>query len=200
MVASPLDAATMHMPDIANAHEGSLSVLRYELPLAKIGEGGAASTVFGLPVDADFRQGNLRVHVLEADGLPSRADGSPCQPYATVAVAELTRRRTRRTRTIGSGPNITWGESFDFETTSACGQVVVDVWDKPSETQPADMLGKALLSLCDCRPGVPHTYFKHLLVGKVVIRVLFDFEELPTLEEEAMQYEAQKAAALKGPH
>ena len=33
----------------------------------------------------------------------------------------------------------------------------------------------------------------------VGIRVLFDFEELPTLEEEAMQYEAQKAAAIKGP-
>ena len=51
----------------------------------------------------------------------------------TVAVAELTRRRTRRTRTLGPGPSVAWGEAFDFEGTSACAQVVVDVWDESSE-------------------------------------------------------------------
>lgn len=195
----PLDAATMHMPEIGHAHEGSLSVMRYELPLAKTGEAGAASSVSGLPLDADHRPGYLRVHVLEAEGLASRIDGTACKPYATVAVAELTRRRTRRTSAAaGEGPSVQWGESFDFEGTSACAQVVVDVWDKPNDAQPADLLGKALLSLADCRPGVPHTYFKHLLEGKVVLRVLFDFGALPPLEEEQMQYEAQKSNALRG--
>ena len=45
--------------------------------------------------------------------------------------------------------------------------------------------------------GVPHTYFKHLLEGKLVLRVLFDFNELPPVEEERMQYEASYAAAMK---
>jgi hypothetical protein len=39
--------------------------------------------------------------------------------------------------------------------------------DKDAATKAAaDLLGKAVLSLSECRPGVPHTYFKHLLEGK----------------------------------
>ena len=194
MPAEALAAATRHLPQIADAQD--VSVLKYDLPLAKPGEAGAASSITGLPLDADHRPGNLRVHVLEADGLVSRADGTSCQPYATISVAELTRRRTRKPAPAGSGPSVQFGESFDFDGTSACAQVVVDVWDKPSEA-PADLLGKALLSLADCRAGVPHTYFKHLLEGKLVLRILFDFDELPPVEEERMQYEASYAAAMK---
>ena len=162
--------------------------MRYELPLARPGEG--ATTASGLPVDADHLPGNLRVRVVEAEGLASRPDGSACQPYATVTVAELTRRRTRRTRAPGPGPSIAWGEALDFEDTSACAQVVIDVWDQRKEGA-ADLLGKALLSLTDCRAGVPHTYFKHLLEGKLVLRLLFDFADLPTLADEQAAFEQQ---------
>ena len=182
------------MPGISDAPD--INVLKYELPLAKTGEAAAASSVTGLPLDADHRPGNLRVHIIEAEGLAMRADGTPCRPYATITIAELTRRRTRRVAAGGVGPSVQWGEAFDFEDTSACAQVVVDVWDKPSDA-PADLLGKALLSLSDCRCGVPHTYFKHLLEGKLVLRVLFDFDQLPPLEEEIMQYEASYQAAMK---
>ena len=188
----PLEAAALHMP-IGDARS-DVTVLKYELPVARTGE-SAATSASGLSADADHRPGNLRVHVLEAEGLATRADGSACKPYVTVAVAELTRRRTRRTAASGPGPSVQWTEAFDFEGTSACAQVVVDVWDQPTDG-PADLLGKALLPLADCRAGVPHTYFKHLLEGKLVLRVLFDFDELPTLEEEAAQYDAQYAAAL----
>ena len=60
------------------------------------------------------------------------------------------RRRTRKTTTKGAGPSVAFGEAFDFEATSACAQVVVDVWDQPS-SGPAELLGKALLSIADCR-------------------------------------------------
>jgi hypothetical protein len=189
-----MEAAALHMPQIGDARS-DVTVLKYDLPLAKVGDGAATSAASGLPLNADHRPGNLRVHVVEAEGLALRADGSACEPYATVAVAELTRRRTRRTAAPGRGPRVAWGESFDFEGTSACAQVVIDVWDRPTEG-PADLLGKALLDLSDCRPGVPHTYFKHLLEGKVVLRVLFDFGELPSVEEERAEYEAQYAAAM----
>ena len=178
-----------------------VTVLKYELPLARPGEGAAAS-VASVPLDADHTPGNLRVRVVEADGLGTRADGTACEPYATVSVAELTRRRTKRTRSPGPGPTVQWGEAFDFEGTSACAQVVVDVWDAATADGATggagpELLGKALLSLSECRAGVPHTYYKHLLEGKVVLRVLFDFNDLPTEAEEEAAYQSQYAAAMK---
>ena len=93
-----------------------------------------------------------------------------------------------------------FGDAFDFDGTSACAQVVVEAWDQPSDG-PADLLGKALLSVSECRAGVPHTYFKHLLEGKLVLRVLFDFDELPSLEEDKAQFAEQyKAAMQRRPH
>ena len=149
--------------------------------------------------DADHRPGNLRVRIVEAEGLATRADGSACIPYATVTVAELTRRRTRRTRTAGPGPSVTWGEAFDFDAASACAQVVVDVWDAAGEAGgSAELLGKAVLSVGECRAGVPHTYFKHLLEGKVVLRLLFDFADLPSHADEQAAYEAQYASTVRG--
>ena len=188
-----MDAARLHIPAMPT-EQPALRVLRYDLPLARPGEAAGALSL-ATDADADYRQGNLRVRVLNAEGLPARADGSACEPYATVVIAELTRRRTKRTRTA-SGSTFEWGEAFHFEATSACAQVVVDVWDRPSAAAPADLLGKAVLSLSECRPGVPHTYFKHLLEGKVVLRILFDFGELPSEEEEQAQYEADYAAAM----
>ena len=89
-----------------------------------------------------------------------------------------------------------WDEAFDFDTISACAQIVVDVWDQPGDG-PAELLGKALLSLSDCRPGVPHTYFNHLLEGKVVLRVLFDFAELPSPADELAAYGHQYDAMMR---
>ena len=158
-----MEAASLHIPNIASKPD--VTVLRYDLPLASVGS--SAGTVLG-DVNADFRPGALRVRVLEAEGLALRADGSDCEPFVTISVAELTRRRTRRTTIAGRGPNVEWAEHFDFEATSACALVIVDVWDQPTTDAPADLLGKAVLSLAECRPGVPHTYFKHLLEGKLV--------------------------------
>jgi len=72
----------------------------------------------------------------------------------------------------------------------------VDVWDQPAEG-PADLLGKAVLSLSECRVGVPHTYFKHLLEGKLVLRLLFDLDDLPSEEQEMAEFEAQYAASVR---
>jgi len=183
-----LDAATLHMPTMPIS---DAKVLRYDLPLARPGEAAGASS--SLTAEADHTPGNLRVRIIEAEGLATRADGSHCEPYVTVAVAELTRRRARRTACARAGSNV-WQEAFDFDATSACAQVVVDVWDRPS-SGPAELLGKAVLSLSDCRPGVPHTYFKHLLEGKLVLRLLFDTADLPSEAEELAQFEAEYAAA-----
>ena len=158
-----MDTAALHIPSLGSASD--VKVLRYDLPLARAGEAVGASGL--TDASADHQPGNLRVRIIEAEGLASRADGSACEPFVTVAVAELTRRRTRRTAAASRGPNVKWGQAFDFEGTSACAQVVVDVWDRPAEG-PADLLGKAVLSLSECRVGVPHTYFKHLLEGKLV--------------------------------
>ena len=186
-----MDAARLHMPSMPA--DADVRVLRYELPLARVGE-AAGSSGFAADADADHRPGNLRVRVLQAEGLPVRADGSACEPYATISVAELTRRRTKRT-SVGSGSSVEWDEAFDFESTSACAQVVVDVWDRPTDGS-ADLLGKAVLALAECRPGVPHTYFKHLLEGKLVVRLLFDFAELPSEAEEQAQYQAEYTATM----
>ena len=78
----------------------------------------------------------------------------------------------------------------DFEAASACSQVVVDVWDRLSANTPPDLLGKAVLSVSECRAGVPHTYFKNLLEGKLVVRLLFDFAPLPSAAEEQQGMEA----------
>lgn len=172
----------------------SAEQLRYELPLERAGEAAGGSREADLA--ADHRQGSLRVRVVEAEGLARRADGAPCEPYVTVAVAELLRRRTRRTSGAARGPVARWGEAFDFDSVSACAQVVVDVWDRPPGGV-ADLLGKAVLSLDECRPGVPHSYFKHLLEGKLVLRVLFDFESLPSEAQEEAEYAAQYAAAAR---
>ena len=52
-----------------------VTALKYELPLARPGEGAAASAT-SVPLDADHTPGNLRVRVVEADGLGTRADGT----------------------------------------------------------------------------------------------------------------------------
>ena len=119
----------------------------------------------------DASHGRLRVCVLEVEGVSTRADGSARAPYATVAVTELTRRRTRRTST--------WGEAFDFEGTSAGALVVVDVWDPPTGGSPAELLGKAAVSVEDCRPGVAHLSLSKLLDGgQLALQVLFDEDRI----------------------
>ena len=125
--------AAKHL-NLSNDVLADAQVVRYELPLARAGEGAA-----GVPADADadHRQGNLRVRVMMAEGLP---EGS--QPSVTVAVAELTRRRARRTATAARGPNAEWNEAFDFEATSACAQVVLDVWDRPADSFRKSQHGK----------------------------------------------------------
>lgn len=136
--------------------------------------------------------GKLRVRVVEAEGLPARADGSACEPYATVSVTELTRRRTRRTRTPARGPSASWvHEAFDFDATSIEAQVVVDVYDGVAAGRPAAPLGKALLPLSECRLGVAHTLIKPMIDGGVlVVRILFDLTDLPSAAEEQAAYAA----------
>ena len=53
-----------------------------------------------------------------------------------------------------------------------------------------------MISLDECRPGVPHTFFKNMLVGKLAFRVLFDHGDLPDATEEAAQVQKSLATAL----
>ena len=151
------------------------TLLRNDLAAKIVGEAAAAN-------DAPASEpvvGTLRVRVLEAEGLAARPNGAPCVPYATVAVTELTRRRTRRTSAAASGPAASWDEAFEFEGTSSDAQVVVDVWDRSDQGGPSDLLGKVVLGVSECRLGVPHTFLKHLLEGKLALRVTFDTKALP---------------------
>ena len=164
------------------------SVLRQDPPLQYAGEGAATRE---LDVsELDHRQGYLRVRVLAGEGLPARADGRPCVPFTTITLAQLTKRHTQRIAAHGSGPDVSWNEHVDFDSVSACSQVIVDVWDEQVVGGPPDLLGKVVLSLSNCRAGVPHTYFKHLLEGKIVLRLLFDTDPLPSAEEEEEGIEA----------
>ena len=116
--------------------------------------------------------GTLRVHVLDAEGLSSRDDGSARQAYATVSVTDFSKRRTARTSVVEGASMVTWGETFDFEDTSMHALVVVDLWDAGTASM---LLGKARLCLEGVRPGVPHTTFQPLLDGgTLVLRVDFD--------------------------
>ena len=76
------------------------------------------------------------------------------------------------------------------------GQVVVDLWDAADGSAEPDLMGKAVISLDECRPGVPHTFFKNMLVGKLAFRVLFDHGDLPDATEEAAQVQQSLATAL----
>ena len=147
----------MPAPDLAGAR--SAAVIRHDLPLKYAGKGGEARE------DADLRPGSLRVSILEAEGLPARPDGTACRPHVVISVAELTRRRCRRTMSL-SGPTPEWNESFDLDEVGGSGQVVVDLWDAVEGSGEPDLMGKAVVSLDECRPGVPHTFFKNMLVGK----------------------------------
>ena len=118
--------------------------------------------------------GTLRVHVLDAEGLSCRDDGSARQAYATVNVTDFSKRRTARTSVVEGASTVTWGEIFDFkDTPMPHALVVVDLWD--AGTAPV-LLGKARLSLEGVRPGVPHTTFQPLLDGgMLVLRVALRF-------------------------
>ena len=73
------------------------------------------------------------------------------------------------------------GIAFDFTSTSEEAQVVVDLWDtRPSV--PPELLGKAVLSVTDCRPGVPHLHVAPLMLGgQLSARLFFDYaSELPS--------------------
>ena len=148
----------MPAPDLAGAR--SAAVIRHDLPLKYAGQGGELERE-----DADLRPGSLRVSILEAEGLPARPDGTACRPHVVISVAELTRRRCRRTMSL-SGPTPEWNESFDLDEVGGSGQVVVDLWDAVEGSGEPDLMGKAVVSLDECRPGVPHTFFKNMLVGK----------------------------------
>ena len=114
------------------------------------------------PPAAAVEVGTLRVRVLEAS--------CPAGPtHTTVAVTELTRRRTRRLEA--------WA---DFEGTHSSALVVVDV-----RAEGDKLVGKCTVCLSDCRPGVPHVYLGGLLHGDggvLAVRVLFDDKELPSEE------------------
>ena len=184
----PSPPKLMPAPDLAGAR--SAAVVRHDLPLKYAGKGDALARE-----DADLRPGSLRVSILEAEGLPSRPDGSACRPHVVISIAELTRRRCRRTMSL-TGPTPEWNESFDLDEVGGSGQVVVDLWDAAEGSGEPDLMGKAVVSLDECRPGVPHTFFKNMLVGKLVFRVLFDHGDLPDATEEAAQVQQSLATAL----
>ena len=169
----------MPVPDLAGAR--SAAVIRHDLPLKYAGKGDDALA----REDADLRPGSLRVSILEAEGLPARPDGTACRPHVVISVAELTRRRCRRTMSL-NGPAPEWNESFDLDEVGGSGQ---------GSGEP-DLMGKAVVSLDECRPGVPHTFFKNMLVGKLVFRVLFDHGDLPGATEEAAQVQQSLTTAL----
>jgi len=169
-------AAGLHSDPELLAGATTTTLLRNDLSAHLVGAAAAAAD--GCPAD-DPVVGTLRVRVLEAEGLATRPGGAPCVPYATVAVTELTRRRTRRTSAAASGPTASWDESFEFEQTSSDAQVVVDVWDRSDRGGPSDLLGKVVIGVGECRLGVPHTFLKHLLEGKVALRLTFDTKPLP---------------------
>ena len=178
----------MPAPDLAGAR--SAAVIRHDLPLKYAGKGGEARE------DADLRPGSLRVSILEAEGLPARPDGTACRPHVVISVAELTRRRCRRTMSL-SGPTPEWNESFDLDEVGGSGQVVVDLWDAVEGSGEPDLMGKAVVSLDECRPGVPHTFFKNMLEGKLAFRVLFDHGALPDASEEEIGVKASLDAAMQ---
>ena len=133
------------------------------------------------------RTGYLRVSLLEADGLSPRSDGSPREPYAVVAINEPTRRRTRRSSSCTVGTTAPWAETFDFDRTSLDAQVVVDVLDddgRGGAGLPAELLGKAVVDVGTCKPGVPHLFITQLWLlggtGQLALRLTFDYQELPS--------------------
>ena len=178
------------MPALDLAGARSAAVMRHNHPLTYAGQGGELAQD-----DADLRPGSLRVSILEAEGLPARPDGTACRPHVVVSVAELTRRRCRRTTSL-SGPAPEWNESFDLDEVGGSGQVVVDLWDAAEGAGEADLMGKAVVSLDECRPGVPHTFFKNMLVGKLTFRLLFDHANLPDANEEEVLVQQSLATAL----
>jgi hypothetical protein len=143
------------------------------LPASSVQQPPAPTPVLAAPAPVGHGYGLLRVRVIELSDLPARADGSARDPYAAVAVNELTRRRTRRTHTPRVNfPNVEWDEAFDFERASSGALVVVDLWDKLADGR-SELLGKALISLDDCRLGVPHLVLSKLAFGgTLAVRVL----------------------------
>ena len=125
--------------------------------------------------DTDDSIGYLRIRVIDAEDLPRRADGSATRPYVMIAVNEFTRRRVRRSAESNQDDAcVFWGnrgqgEVFDFDHTNANAQIVIDCWDRPCDDVAPALLGKIVVPLTECSPGVPHTFFRHLLWGKMVI-------------------------------
>ena len=95
-------------------------ILSHYLPLKRVGVGAASRE----DEFSDHRPGQLRVRIIEAEGLPNRLNGSSCQPYVTVAVTELTRRRVKRTSIATPSNTMRWDDAFEFEDTSASAQVI----------------------------------------------------------------------------
>lgn len=145
-----------------------------------------------LPTAADAHFGNVRVRLVEAEGLPGGCAGV----IPTVAVTEATRRRTRRGKLAALERGVTsasWMQGFDFPCTSRDGQVVVDLMEHRPATAdgpPSRVLGKVVVDLCECRDGIPHVVLKPLVLGagQLVVRVLFDVSELPSEAEEMAAY------------
>lgn len=132
------------------------------------------------------RRGRLRVQLVELDGLPARDDGSARQPYAMVALIDGPWRRTRCTDAPEPRASGAWaaGAAVEFERASAEALLVVDVKDSVSKAAPKhdgaacisadEIVGKAVVSLSECRPGVPHVFIVPLLAGQLVLQLHFD--------------------------
>ena len=70
------------------------------------------------------------------------------------------------------------GASFEFQRTSVGAQVSVGLWDEPKGGWPAELLGKAVVRVDECRPGVPHTHVASLLAGTLVLRLSRDCDDV----------------------
>ena len=161
------------------------AILRHDLPVQYAGEGESTREAL-LPAG---EPGNLRVSILEAEGLPKRPDGSSCSVHVVVS------RQRRRADALGAPPRSPG--PFDFEGVSGTGQVVIDMVDVADASGEADLVGKAVLTLDECRLGVPHTFFKNMLEGKLAFRVLFDHGALPDASEEEIGVKASLDAAMQ---
>eukprot|EP00960_Hanusia_phi_P021448 633851-Hanusia_phi.AAC.2 len=99
-------------------------------------------------------RGSLTVSIIEARNLMGKESGGTSNPYCTLWLSSLGKKRMTSTKVVYSNLNPVWESVFDFVATEPADVLMVEVWSKSGRLSMDKFLGRLQLALANLQNKV----------------------------------------------
>jgi len=99
-------------------------------------------------------RGSLTVTIIEARNLVGKETGGTSNPYCTLWLSSLGKKRMASTKVVHADLNPVWENAFDFVATEPADVLMIEVWSKSGRLSMDKFLGRLQLALAQLQNKV----------------------------------------------